>query len=136
METFTALTPNGVNQFTFDPLVKNDTYTFLHFVPTKESPEKVKMIVSLYEKENTLIEEHGFVLEIDSFRKNYNDHYIGLLQNGITQKLIFTALNVDNSKPLEKICIGVSIAKIKDGDGYDDNENDYLKPKRPLFLLE
>lgn len=131
MNTFTAYTPDGINQFTFDPLIKKDTYSFLHFVPTKESPEKIKMIVSLYEKDNNLIEEQNFVLEIDSTGKNYDEHYIGLLQNGLTQKVIFTALEAENNSPLDKISIGVAIAKIKDGNG---DGGIYLTPKRPNKL--
>ena len=131
MNTFTAYTPDGINQFTFDPLIKKDTYSFLYFVPTKESPQKIKMIVSLYEKDNTLIEEQDFVLEIDSIGKKYKEHYIGLLQNGLTQKLIFTALDAENDKPLDKISIGVAIAKIKDG---DDDGGIYLRPRKPNKL--
>lgn len=78
MNTFTAYTPEGINQFTFDTLIKKDTYFFLHFVPTKESPAKLKMIVSLCEKDNTLIKEHDFILETDSTEKKYNEHSIGL----------------------------------------------------------
>lgn len=135
MDTFTAYTVEGINQFTFDPIVKNSTYTFLHFVPAKESPTKVKMIVSLYEKDNTLIEEHDFVLELDSSSKKYREHHIGLLQNGMIQKLIFTALNPENNTPLEKICIGVAITKIKDGN--DENGGNYFRPripKLPVFV--
>jgi hypothetical protein len=130
METFTAITPEGINQFTFDPLIKKDTYSFLHFVPTKESPAKLKMIVSLYEKYNTLIEEHDFVLEIDSAREKYNEHYIGLVQNGVVHKVIFTALYPENDNPLDKICISLAIAKIKEGDDNNDGGN-HLKPRRP-----
>ena len=129
MDTFTAYSVEGINQFTFDPIIKNSTYTFLHFVPAKESPTKVKMIVSLYEKDSTLIEEHDFVLEFDNTRKKYREHYIGLTQNGVTQKLIFTALNPENNTPLEKICIGVVTAKIRDGN--DDNGGVYLRPRKP-----
>lgn len=134
MDTFTAYTSEGSNQFTFDPLVKNNTYAFLNFIPSKESPEKVRMIVSLLKKDNTLIEEHDFVLEIDSTRKKYNEHSIGLKQNGMTQKLIFTALNHENNTPVEKICIGVAIAKIMDGN--DGNGGNYLKPRRPELPIE
>ncbi len=132
MNTFTAYTPDGIHQFTFDPLVKKDTYSFLHFVPTKESPEKIKMIVSLYEKDNTLIEEQDFVLEMNSIEKKYNEHHIGLLQNGLTQKLIFTALDTENDKPLDKISIGVAIAKINDG---NDDGGIYLRPRKPKLPL-
>lgn len=130
METFTAYTVEGMNQFSFDLLVKNSTYNFLHFFPRKDSPEKVKMMISLFEKDNTLIEEHDFVLEIDSTRKKYREHHIGLLQNGMIQKLIFTALNPENNNPLEKICICVAVAKIKDGDDGNHGGN-YLRPRRP-----
>lgn len=131
MDTFTAITPKGINQFTFDPLVKNSTYAFLHFVPEKESPEKLKMIVSLLEKDNTLLDERNFVLEIDSSRKNYHEHHIGLLQNGKTQKMIFTALNPENDEPIEKVSIGIAVVKIKDD---DDDGGNYLSPISPPKL--
>ncbi|WP_162126033.1 hypothetical protein [Flavobacterium phycosphaerae] len=86
METFTAYTPEGVNQFTFDSLIKDNTYQFLHFVPIKGSPKKVRMVVSLFNKDNVLIEERDFQLEIDNSGRKYNEHFIGLLQNGMTQK--------------------------------------------------
>jgi len=130
MNAFTAYTPEGVNKFTFDSLIKNDTYHFLHFIPTKGSLEKVKINVSLYKNNNTLIEEHDFVLEINSTGKNYNEHYIGLLQNGRTQKVIFTALDGKSNLPLNNISIGIVIAKIKDGTD-DENGGGYLRPKRP-----
>ncbi|UPT71032.1 MAG: hypothetical protein M0D53_01040 [Flavobacterium sp. JAD_PAG50586_2] len=133
MNTFTAITSEGINQFTFDPLIKKDTYTFLHFVPTKESPAKLKMIVSLYKKDNTFIEQYDFVLEIDRIGKQYNEHYIGLLQNGLTEKLIFNALDAENNNPLDRISIGVAVAKIKDGndDGGEIDLNPPL-PKKPV----
>lgn len=135
METFTAHTVEGMNQFSFDLLVKNSTYNFLHFFPRKDSPEKVKMIISLYEKDNTFIEECTFVLELDKTRENYQDSNIGLLHDGMTQRMIFTALNPENNTPLEKICIGVAVAKIKDGDD-DNNGSVYVKPEKPLLFLE
>ena len=50
--------------------------------------------------------------------KNYIEHYIGLLQNGITHNVIFTTLDAENNNPVDKISIGVAIAKIKDGGIY------------------
>ncbi|QBZ98858.1 hypothetical protein [Flavobacterium sangjuense] len=129
MLTFTAYAARGCG-FCFDPLVKNDTYSFLHFIPAKESPEKVKMIVSLYEKDNTFIEEHNFVLELDDNRKNYNNNHIGLVYDGLKQKMIFSALNPENNIPLEKICICVAVTKIKDGNDDEDGGN-YLRPRGP-----
>jgi hypothetical protein len=128
MQTFTAYTSEGY-QLSFDPLVKNDTYVFLHFIPEKESPEKLRMIVSLFEKDNNLLEEHNFVLELDETRKNYQNNQIGLVYDGLKQKMIFTALNLENNTPLENICISVAIAKIKDGN--DDDSGNYFNPTKP-----
>ena len=47
----------------------------------------------------------------------------------MTQRLIFTTFNLENNKPLDKVCIGVEVVKIKDGN--DDNGWDYLRPKKP-----
>ena len=113
METFTAYTFEGMNEFSFDLLVKNSTYNFLHFFPRKDSPEKVKMIISLYKKDNTFIEEHNFVLEMDNKRENYLNPDIGLKQDGMTQKMILTALDFENENSLDKICIGVAVVKVK-----------------------
>ncbi|WP_291151746.1 hypothetical protein [Flavobacterium sp. UBA7680] len=134
METFTAYTHEGINEFSFDLLVKNSTYNFLHFFPRKDSPEKVKMIVSSYEKDNTFIEEHNFYLELDYTRKKYQNSHIGLKHDGMKQKMIFTALNPENNAPLYKICIGVAVAKTKDGD--DEDGGTFLRPVGPNTLLE
>ena len=114
MHNVVAYVPKG-NKFTYDPLVKKDTYAFLYFVPEKESPTKVKIIISLLEKDNTLIETHNFILEIDSTGKNYQEHHIGIIQDGMKQKLIFTVFNPENNAPLEKINMGVEVVKINDG---------------------
>lgn len=134
METFTAYTVEGINEFTFDPLVKNSTVLFLHFIPKKDSPEKVRMVISIYQKDNTLLEEHVFDLEIDYTDKCYQNSHIGLKLDGLHQKMIFEAFNAENGLPLNKICIGVAVAKIKDGND-EDNGGIYLKPIRPNPLL-
>ncbi len=136
METFTVHTPEGVNRFSFSPLVKNDTYAFLHFMPTKESPEKAKLVVTLYEKNNTLLEEHEFVLELDETGKNYQNNHIGLTYDGLKQNMIFKALNSYDNTPLEKICICVAVAKIKDGDDDDNGGGRFISggPKSPYLI--
>ncbi|WP_291131013.1 hypothetical protein [Flavobacterium sp. UBA7682] len=134
METFTAYTVEGINEFTFDPLVKNSTVHFLHFTPKKESPEKVRMVISIYQKDNTLLEKHVFDLEIDYKKKCYENSHIGLKLDGLHQKMIFEAFNTENGLPLNKICIGVAVAKIKDGND-DDNGGIHLKPISPNSLL-
>lgn len=121
METFTAQTIEGINEFTFDPLVKNSTVTFLNFIPKKESPEKVRIVISIYQKDNALLEQHTFNLKINLTKKSYLNSRIGLKIVGLHQKMIFEAFNTENGLPLNKICIGVAVAKIKEG---NDEDND------------
>lgn len=115
-----------MNQVSFDLLVKNSTYTFLQFFFRKVNPENVKMVISFYEKDNTFIEEHNFVLELDDTRKNHQNSHIGLKYYGMKQKMIYTALNSEYNTPLEKICICVAVVKIKEGNDDKDLVN-YLK---------
>lgn len=133
MDTFNVMPfswDEGRDWFCFDPLVKTSTYAFLHFVPNNESPKKVKIIASLKGMDNTLIEAHDFLLEIDSTGKYYQDHYIGIVQDGMSQRLYFSTFNPENNTPLKKVCIGVEVVKIKDGND-DENGGNYLQPRKP-----
>ncbi len=126
----------GNDWFSFDPLVKANTYAFLHFVPDKESPKKVKIIASLKGKDNSVIETHDFLLEIDSTGKRYQEHYIGLVQDGMYQRLFFSTINAENNTPMKKVCIGVEVVKIMDGND-DDNDGGWLTsggPKAPYLI--
>lgn len=132
MDTFNVMTfswDEGRDWFCFDPLVKTSTYAFLHFVPNKESPKKVKIIAYLQGMDNTLIEVHDFLLEIDSIGKYYQEHYIGIVQDGMSQRLYFSTFNPENNAPLKKVCIGVEVLKIKDGN--DEDGGNYLRPTKP-----
>ncbi len=130
METFTAIPSEHSNQFRFDQLIKNNTYAFLHFLPTKESPENLKISISIYEKNNILIHDSVFVLKLDKIKKTYQEHCIGQQQIGKSQKVIFSVLDIDDS-PLIRVGITVAVVKIKDGND-DENGRNYINPEKPI----
>lgn len=129
MISFSAYKRAGSNRHRFDPLIKKDTYAFLHFIPTKDSPENLRINISVYEMDN-LIDERNYFLELDITKKSYQEHYIGVQQNGNTQRIVFTMLDYKNNSPLDNLCLQVAVVKIKDGD--DDRDGGIkFKPKRP-----
>ena len=118
------------NRIFFDPLIKNDMYAFLRFIPTQGSPKKFRMNASVYGEDRILIEERDFVLELDTKKKSYQEHYVGLQQDGKKQRVMFSAWDINTNVPLKRIKIHVEVVKIKDGDN-DGRGGVYLKPKRP-----
>ena len=116
MLSFSAIINTEQNKVCFDPLIKNDSYAFLYFKPTRGIPERFRVNVSVYRKDNILIEEYEFDLKLDNTKKSFDEHYIGVQQNGTTERVVFTTLNAENNTPLENICLEVAVVKIKDGD--------------------
>lgn len=134
--TFSTYTHNETNLLCFDSLIKNDTYAFLHFIPNKRSPKNYKVNISIYDEHKILIEEYDYILEFDNIKKAYQDHYIGIQQDGTNQRVIFSIWNIENNSPLNKTWLEVAVVKIKDGneDKDDGIEKSPIKPKTPNLI--
>ncbi|MFN3968488.1 hypothetical protein [Flavobacterium sp.] len=130
MTTIFAYLREGRNQFRLDPIIKNDTYAFLNFIPGEGSPDNLRINISIFDDDNILVDQYDFILYLSMCKKSYQEHYIGLQQNGTNEKIIFSAFNPVNNEPLGNFCIGVSVVKIKDGDE-EGRGGIYLRPKVP-----
>lgn len=133
---FVMHTPAHRNRFTFHGFVKNNTYSYLHFVPVKNSPEKVKMVVTMLEKNDNLIGVYTYFLELDSFKRRYKEHYVGLVHDGSVHKVIFTALHQHDDSPVGGLSMGIAVVKIKDGNDDDKGGRPRRRPKRPTPVYD
>lgn len=135
MNTITAIKPECFSSFSFNPLIKIDTYSFLYFVPQKNNPDKQSFKIQLLDKDNEIIEEKIIQLELTQNKNNFEEHSIGMICDGEQHKIIFTPIMLDEDSGKLNLPITVAVVKIKDGDDGGIKEKPFrLKPRKPVLM--
>jgi len=134
MDTFTACLTNPYKSFTFNPLIKIDTYSFLYFVPQKNNPDKQLFKIQLLDSDNDVIEEQFIHVALTADKRDFEDHAIKMICDGTQHKIVFTQIDIGTLSKKTAVKVTVAIVKIKDGDDGGMRIQPY-RPTNPVLVL-